>query len=624
MTIEAPFVGMELPALQTGPITRKTLALYAGASGDHQPTHIDIDAAKAKGRQDVIAHGMLMMAYLSRVLLGWAPQERIRSYKARFVAITPVHAVATCKGQVTAIDGGIATVELSATLADGTTVVRAEATIDTRDVPASHEVSSPREAELASPEAESGSTAETASKRNLGNGKERRAITGELAQYASRARFSMLPSNVQHEASRAFLNWLGCALGGSREPAVRLAAETAIELGGSPRASIIGHELRTDIASAAFVNCISSSILGFDDAHLATVTHPSGPVASALFAWSEQNSVAGDDFLAALALGIEVTCRLSNLLVLPPSKFNVGFYVTGLTAPIGVALAIGNLLRLDPERMNWAISIAASQASGFRATHGTMTAHFRPGHAARAGVWAALLAQKGFTGNEFALEADKGFVDVFSRDADLNGAMDGLGEQHELLNNAYKPYPSGIVIHPTLDACLELHGQYGGKAEPLRAKLRVHPLTLTLCGIREPANTLESLNSLYHWTAAALVRGKASVEEMLPDCIADPNIARLRSQIEVVSDPNVGSEQAEVEVWLSDGRSLQAFTHHVRGSKSRPMTDEDLDRKFTSQANLLLSAPRVAKLRELCLGAASLGDVGRAISEVLNGREIRS
>ena len=125
MTIEAPFVGMELPALQTGPITRKTLALYAGASGDHQPTHIDIDAAKAKGRQDVIAHGMLMMAYLSRVLLGWAPQERIRSYKARFVAITPVHAVATCKGQVTAIDGGIATVELSATLADGTTVVRA-------------------------------------------------------------------------------------------------------------------------------------------------------------------------------------------------------------------------------------------------------------------------------------------------------------------------------------------------------------------------------------------------------------------------------------------------------------------------------------------------------------------
>jgi acyl dehydratase/pimeloyl-ACP methyl ester carboxylesterase len=127
------FIGMELPTLQTPPITRKTLALFAGASGDHQPTHIDIDAAKAKGRPDVIAHGMLMMAYLGRMLLDWVPQEKIRSYKARFVAMTPVHAVATCKGRVIAIADGLATVELSVSLADGTTVVRGEAVVDIHD-----------------------------------------------------------------------------------------------------------------------------------------------------------------------------------------------------------------------------------------------------------------------------------------------------------------------------------------------------------------------------------------------------------------------------------------------------------------------------------------------------------
>jgi acyl dehydratase/pimeloyl-ACP methyl ester carboxylesterase len=132
MTMQRVFVGMELPPLQIGPITRTTLALYAGASGDHQPTHIDIDAARAKGRQDVIAHGMLMMATLGRVLTDWLPQDRIRSYKARFVAMTPVHAVATCRGRVTAIDEGLATVDLSISLADGTTVVRAEAVVDIR------------------------------------------------------------------------------------------------------------------------------------------------------------------------------------------------------------------------------------------------------------------------------------------------------------------------------------------------------------------------------------------------------------------------------------------------------------------------------------------------------------
>ena len=132
MTIRDVHVGMELPALQVEPISRKTLALFAGASGDHQPTHIDIDAAKAKGRADVIAHGMLMMAYLGRMLTDFVPQEKVRSYSARFVATTPVHAQPTCTGRVVALQDGLATLEMAICLADGTTVVRGEAVIDIR------------------------------------------------------------------------------------------------------------------------------------------------------------------------------------------------------------------------------------------------------------------------------------------------------------------------------------------------------------------------------------------------------------------------------------------------------------------------------------------------------------
>lgn len=125
-------VGMELPQLHIEAISRKTLALFAGASGDHQPTHIDIDAAKAKGRADVIAHGMLVMAYLGRVLTDFVPQHRIRSYQARFVAQTPVYAQPVCSGRVTTIEDGLATLELAVNLADGTTVLRGEAVIDIR------------------------------------------------------------------------------------------------------------------------------------------------------------------------------------------------------------------------------------------------------------------------------------------------------------------------------------------------------------------------------------------------------------------------------------------------------------------------------------------------------------
>jgi acyl dehydratase len=124
------FVGMELPPLTIPAISRTTLALFAGASGDHQPTHLDIDAARAKGREDVIAHGMLMMAYLGRMLTALTTQQQIRSFKARFVAVTPVHAKPTCTGRVTAIDRAFATLELEVRLDDGTTVVRGEAVIE--------------------------------------------------------------------------------------------------------------------------------------------------------------------------------------------------------------------------------------------------------------------------------------------------------------------------------------------------------------------------------------------------------------------------------------------------------------------------------------------------------------
>jgi acyl dehydratase len=121
--------GTELPPLTLEPISRTTLALFAGASGDHNPVHIDLDVARGAGLDDVFAHGMLSMAYLGRLLTDWVPQERIRSYRVRFAAITPVHGRPTCTGRVESIEGGLATLALAVTLADGTTTLAGEATV---------------------------------------------------------------------------------------------------------------------------------------------------------------------------------------------------------------------------------------------------------------------------------------------------------------------------------------------------------------------------------------------------------------------------------------------------------------------------------------------------------------
>lgn len=122
-------VGAQLPPLPLPPVSRATLALFAGASGDHNPIHIDLEVARSVGLDDVFAHGMLSMAYLARLLTNSVPQERIRSFSVRFAAITPVGATPTCTATVVAVEDGLATLELAVTLADGTTTLTGDAIV---------------------------------------------------------------------------------------------------------------------------------------------------------------------------------------------------------------------------------------------------------------------------------------------------------------------------------------------------------------------------------------------------------------------------------------------------------------------------------------------------------------
>jgi acyl dehydratase len=133
VTTLIPQVGAEVTPLHIDPISRTTLALFAGASGDPNPIHIDIDNAKSAGFEDVFAHGMLSMAYLGRLLTDIVPQQQLRSYRVRFAAITPIYGQPTCAATVTSIDSvddeRLATLDLTVTLPDGTVTMRGEAVV---------------------------------------------------------------------------------------------------------------------------------------------------------------------------------------------------------------------------------------------------------------------------------------------------------------------------------------------------------------------------------------------------------------------------------------------------------------------------------------------------------------
>ncbi len=446
-----------------------------------------------------------------------------------------------------------------------------------------------------------------------------RPITRELAALTAQSSFAALPEHIRRETARAFLNIVGCMLGGCRDEAATIAVSAAEEAGGNPQATIVGHTLRSNVATAAFVNCLSASILAYDDTHLATVTHPTGPVAAALLAYAETTPITGEDFVNALALGIEIQCRMSNVLLMPPAKANLSLYVTGLTGPIGAAAALARVMKLDEQKTNWAIGLASAQAAGFRGTHGAMSGLVVPAFGARDAVSAAMLAARGMTCPENILESEKGFVNIFTSGANLGLAVEGWGEHFELMLNAYKPYPCGIVIHAALDACLEIAEQLPEDAQFQSVKLTVHPLTISLTDRRSPKDEMEGMVSLQHWAAAAFLRRRAGIAELRQACIDDPEVTALRNRIEAVGDETLGRAEAIAEVVLADGRTLRSHVRVAKGSAQRPMSDEDLDRKFRTQSRMVLPEAATERLLRFCRNIAAAQDVGREFAAALNG-----
>ena len=282
------------------------------------------------------------------------------------------------------------------------------------------------------------------------------AITEAVADFALTGSFQAMPGDVQRESVRTVVNWVGCTLGGAPTRTVDAAIRglQSFSVGGLCR--VIGRRERFDAPGAALVNCLASAAHAFDDTHLATITHPTGPVISALLALAETQPLSGEDFLAALMLGMEIECRLSSVITAPGTGSSGGWYITGVTGSIGAAAAVGRALGLDRNAMVSALGLAAAQSCGTRGTHASMACAYVPAIAAQAGFTAAMMARAGFECGPAAVAGRNGVVEVIAPKADHRAICRDFGRHWEVLGNAYKPYPCGIVIHSAIDACLEL------------------------------------------------------------------------------------------------------------------------------------------------------------------------
>jgi 2-methylcitrate dehydratase PrpD len=385
---------------------------------------------------------------------------------------------------------------------------------------------------------------------------------------------------------------------------------------GAPQASVIGRHDRVDALNAALFNGISSHVLDFDDTHMATLVHPSGPVLSALLALAEYHPIDGNTFVEAIVFGIEVECRIA--LGVCPAHYDIGWHVTGTVGGFGAAAAVGRALKLNTKQMAWALGIAATQAAGLREVFGTMCKSLHPGRAAQSGLSAALMAQAGFTSSLRAIEAPRGFAHVLSTEQHFEKMTEGLGTVWHTLENSFKPYACGLVIHPIIDGCLTLRQQHQFSSDDVKQiDLKVHPLVLELTGKSAPTTGLEGKFSVQHSAAIVTHEGKSQARQYSDAAVQDPAVTKLRSKVRVAIEPDLRVDEAKVTMTLHDDRVLHHHVVHALGSIERPMNDEQVDAKFMDLASTVMTPEQATQALAACRAvgqAKEAGTVGRALS----------
>ena len=429
-----------------------------------------------------------------------------------------------------------------------------------------------------------------------------------LSEFLVASRYENIPADVRHEASRAILNALGCAIGSARHETVEAALSAVKPFAGSSHATIFGRADRLDALNAALVNGISTHVLDFDDTHQRAV-HPTAPVLPALLAYAEWKKTSGRDLVHAFVLGVEAEIRIG--LSVFPEHYDIGWHITGTAGIFGAAAAISKLLGLDVQRTAWALGIAATQSSGLREMFGSMCKSLHPGRAAQGGMTAALLAAQGFTSSERAIEAPRGFAHVMSTKFEPPVITEELGQRYELSKNMYKPYACGLVVHAAIDGCIQLKREHDLSPDDVeRVELVTNPLVAELTGKRTPQNGLEGKFSVYHAAAVALVHGAAGEAQFSDAVVRDAKVIAVRDRVSITTSASVRKLEAHVTIRLRNAKVLEKHVEHALGTVERPMSDRDLEDKFRNLTDGVLRADEAARVIELCWRIADLEDAG--------------
>jgi 2-methylcitrate dehydratase len=432
------------------------------------------------------------------------------------------------------------------------------------------------------------------------------SLSRTVAEFAVNLRYEDIPPEAVREAKRFMLDSVGCAFGGYEAEDPRILLGVHRDLGGTPQATILGSGEKTNVVNAAFLNALMVRALDYNDIYWEEdPSHPTD-IMPAAWALAEWKGLSGRDVIVGIVLGHEIEMRLCD--VGRPGIRERGWHhatLTGFAAPVVAAKMLG----LDVEQSINATGIAASHTftlGSVTAGHLTMMKNTVDPMATRAGVEAALMAERGFTGPEPIYEGKEGLVHCLGDGWDWEALTKTLGERFRITDCAYKLFPTEALTHQPLSAALMIREKHGVTPEQItdieiRTTARGADILCDKDKYR-PTTRETADHSLPYCMARALVDGALTPQSFSEEAIRDERVLGLAAKIRGVADPEIDAafpakKTAIVSITTADGQSHTETVDHAKGSPQNPAGEEEIRAKFDALCHML-SAERRGEIAE--------------------------
>ncbi|MBM2825796.1 MAG: hypothetical protein HW402_1460 [Dehalococcoidales bacterium] len=431
--------------------------------------------------------------------------------------------------------------------------------------------------------------------------------TRELARFVSELTYEKIPPPTIEHIKLCLLDTLGCGLFGSTLPWAKIVADFARDMGGKPESTVLGHHLKIAAPNAALANGTAIHSFELDDLHKTAIVHPGSIAVPPALALAESiGGCNGKEFLTAVVAGYEVAIRVG--MSVGTSHLQKGFHPAATNGTFGAGAAAGRIIRLDPDKMTHALGIAGTQAAGLMAAqYSAMVKRMHAGRSAQSGVYGALLAQRGLTGITNILEAEYGgYLSTMSDASDMEKLTVGLGEKFEAARVGFKPYAAGGSTHTSHEAVKSIMEKNSLTADMI-SKITIHATTATYqhtsWEYKPEGVTAAQMNTQYVVAITALEHD-IFIDQFTEEKVNDPRVIEFSRKVEVIPSPELDRLGPELrhaviaEIMTTDGRTFRERTDTAKGSERKPMSNDEVLRKYRILAGKVLNKSRVAALQD--------------------------